>query len=239
MIRPLVITVALSLGLVGCGRSVEQPPARSQPSSADGLMLGLLFNTGIRNSGQAPLVTVNHGAGETREGRSGGAAAFSNDASIAIARLPMTTEGSWCVWFCPEADSLSGDARVMDANAFTIGISKGRLYAYFYDGEIIRLHGSELEPNVWTHVAMTWAKGYLKLYVDGVIFDQGAYADAPGAAVRDLRVGNRWTGSGKAFTGLIDDVLIYDRALSLVEIERLMTDLTLLSLETPPGSSPR
>ncbi|HWM10432.1 MAG TPA: LamG-like jellyroll fold domain-containing protein, partial [Solirubrobacteraceae bacterium] len=69
----------------------------------------------------------------------------------------------------------------------------------------------------WTHLAMTWDGSVLRLYVDGA---EVATQPAPGALLTStgqLRIGGNSL-RGEFFSGLIDEVRVYDRALSATRI---------------------
>jgi hypothetical protein len=71
--------------------------------------------------------------------------------------------------------------------------------------------------NTWTHLAMTWDGSVVRLYVDGAEIASGP---APGTLLTstgNLRIGGNAL-RGEFFAGLIDEVRIYDRALSATRI---------------------
>jgi Concanavalin A-like lectin/glucanases superfamily len=66
--------------------------------------------------------------------------------------------------------------------------------------------------STWTHLAMTWDGSTVRLYVDGALVATRA---APGALLTStglLRIGGNSL-RGEYFSGLIDDVRVYDRPL--------------------------
>jgi hypothetical protein len=88
--------------------------------------------------------------------------------------------------------------------------------------------GAPLPLNRWTHIAATYDASKLTLYVDGVVSstvpDNGALrqSDSP------LRLGgNIW---GEWFAGAIDEVRVYNRALSPAEVKA--------DMDTPVADTP-
>jgi hypothetical protein len=86
------------------------------------------------------------------------------------------------------------------------------------DGSVA-LHSKSLyQIGGWTHVLQTWDGKTLKLYMNGVM-------DAQTKAAGPLATGDSPVIIGKlgvfAFKGLIDDVRIYNRALSAAEVKAL------------------
>jgi hypothetical protein len=71
--------------------------------------------------------------------------------------------------------------------------------------------------STWTHLAMTWDQSTLRLYVDGAeIANQPAVGQLPGG-VGDVRIGGNSV-SGQFFSGLIDEVRVFDHARTRAEI---------------------
>ncbi len=103
-------------------------------------------------------------------------------------------------------------------------------YAYYlYEGDYVedRPHGGVLEgeylhaagpvpKNTWSHVALTFDGGTERLYIDGELVDQGT-GEEPPVTEGQLEIGGSpehtdW------FDGRIDEVRIYNRALSAAEV---------------------
>ena len=93
--------------------------------------------------------------------------------------------------------------------------------------------GTEVPANEWTHVSVTWDAGdtYMRLYKNGQEIDSiskagSAVATSPGAKIG---IGNQSVSAGPAaadmtrpFGGLVDDVRVYDYALSANELKELL-----------------
>jgi hypothetical protein len=78
--------------------------------------------------------------------------------------------------------------------------------------------GTSLAPNTWTHLAATYDGTTQKLYVNGVEVASRAQAGDIQVSDGPLRIGGNsiW---GEYFPGRIDEVRIYDRALTAGEIQ--------------------
>jgi fibronectin type 3 domain-containing protein len=74
-----------------------------------------------------------------------------------------------------------------------------------------------LQVGVWTHLAATYDKSTLKLYVNGTLVSSTAVTGTLLNSTGALKIGGNavW---GEYFGGLIDDVRLYERALSAAEI---------------------
>jgi hypothetical protein len=73
--------------------------------------------------------------------------------------------------------------------------------------------------NAWTHLAVTYDRAQLRIYVNGDLVDSLAATHNMVISNRPLRIGGNAIWGGEYFPGLIDEVRIYNRALSEAEIE--------------------
>src|SRR3989344_4468140 len=83
--------------------------------------------------------------------------------------------------------------------------------------------GSAMTQDVWYHLVGTWDKndsGTIRFYQDGILKNTGTYAGNLDATTVNLSIGRDNDGA-LFFPGLIDDVRIYNRALSATEITAL------------------
>jgi len=81
---------------------------------------------------------------------------------------------------------------------------------------------SALTLNAWTHVAMTWNAGTLRLFVNGVQVSSRTVSGALASSTGPLRLGGDGL-RGEWFSGRIDEVRIYGAELTDAEIARLAT----------------
>jgi len=89
------------------------------------------------------------------------------------------------------------------------------------------LDGSDLNLNEWIHLAGTYDGNAVKLYVNGQLDAEDTSGDLGLLQdTNDLCIGNRSDGNDRAFIGTIDDVRVYDYALSAAEVAYLVTGTT-------------
>jgi glucose/arabinose dehydrogenase/fibronectin type 3 domain-containing protein len=90
---------------------------------------------------------------------------------------------------------------------------------------------SSVPLNAWTHLATTYDGSFLRLYVNGTLATSTAVTGAMAASTGVLRLGGNgvW---GEWFAGLIDEVRVYDRALTGSEVQQDMA--TAVSASPPP-----
>jgi len=95
-----------------------------------------------------------------------------------------------------------------------------------------------LTANVWTHVAATFDGATMRVFVNGVQVASKAKALAYAPTAGTLQIGGD-SYPGEFFAGRIDEVRIYNRALSAAEIQTDMnTSILPLTPDTTPPSAP-
>jgi prepilin-type N-terminal cleavage/methylation domain-containing protein len=78
-----------------------------------------------------------------------------------------------------------------------------------------------LNPNTWYHAIATYDKnGYMKIYLNGVQDGIAGPYLTPGNYNSNFYIGKYSSGSSFMFTGLIDEVRVYSRALTAFEIQQ-------------------
>jgi len=104
------------------------------------------------------------------------------------------------------------------------------VYVANTSGAVLDARGTSAVPlNTWTHLAATYDGTTLQLYVGGTLVGTRAIAGPMVTSTGALRMGGNsiW---GEFFQGSVDEIRIYNRALSVTEIQ---TDMN-----TPVGGSP-
>jgi len=92
---------------------------------------------------------------------------------------------------------------------------------YYYNAGWRSSGGASIVNNEWNFVSGTWDGTFLKIYVDGVLRNKSndLSETPPIPNTFPLRIGREPTWE---FFGLIDELRIFNRALSAAEIQRLM-----------------
>jgi hypothetical protein len=134
-------------------------------------------------------------------------------------------------------DQLFGDSELQRAGgrqrcryreSYALQVTDEDTASFFVRDVNTTLHGTdssgELRHNEWTHIAGTYDGNAVKCYVNAELSN----SDTIGAIsilvdTTGLAIGNRADGTNRAFIGTIDDVQIYEYALSQPEIVHVAT----------------
>jgi hypothetical protein len=210
---PVTLTVAdtppPSTGLVGAWGFNEATGTTVADASGNG-------NTGAVS-----------GATRSTAGRFGGALSFdgSNDlVTVPDANsLDLRTSMTLSAWVRPTA---GGGWRTVVLKeqpgqlvyALYSSTDSNRPSGHVFTTGDLGLQGPAVLPaNAWSHLAMTWDGLTVRVYVNGSQVASGALAGTAAASASPLRIGGNsvW---GEWFAGLIDEVRVYNRALTAAEI---------------------
>jgi hypothetical protein len=88
-----------------------------------------------------------------------------------------------------------------------------------------------IPANTWSHLATTYDGSTLSMYVNGALVGSASVSGPVDTGSGVLRIGNNSIWSGEGFVGVIDEVRIYDRALSATE---LLNDMAVPVSGAPP-----
>jgi hypothetical protein len=184
-------------------------------------------------SGQNNTGTLN---GPTRDaaGRFGGALSFDgvNDwVTVADANvLDLTTGMTIEAWVRPTAIGALWRSVVLKEQpnnliyALYAGDGVGRPAMDVFTTADIGFSGTTATPlNAWTHLAATYDGTTQRLYVNGTQVATRATTGSIRASTGALRIGGNSSWNDEWFAGLIDEVRLYNRALSATEIQGDMT----------------
>ena len=240
---PLVVALAL---LGGFATSSHVGAAHA---SDIGLVAAYSFDAGSGttledSSGNLNTGTIS-GAAWTGDGRFGGALAFDGvDDLVTVLDAPalaltsgMTLEawvepsrlGSWKAVLMKE--QLGSLAYGLFADSDT-GVPTGEIFV----GGVKSVGGSGQVPvDEWTHLATTYDGVTQRLYVDGVEVASRAVLGTIAVSAGALLIGGNAFDPTQSFNGVIDEVRIYNRALSQSEVQ---SDMSTPITPQPTSSTP-
>lgn len=200
---------------------------------------GFNENTGTSandNSGNNNHGTLTNGPTWTASGRFGSAIAFDgsndlvnvNDANSLDLTNGMTLEA----WVYPtnltgyktiisKERATNAFAYTLAANNSTSGSANQRPNARIRIGSNNRIvtGTSKLPLNTWTHIATTYDGAIMRLYINGVQVSTLATTGNITTTTNMLRIGGSPNLGAQYFAGRIDEVRIYNRALSAAEVQ--------------------
>ena len=172
------------------------------------------------------------GATFTTNGARGGAYSFDGNDRIVVARpefIHGLTSVSYGAWFNPATAHIGGILGKTGDNDVTIQLNIGATPPNLHnslqttaEGHYVQVE-NQLRYGEWQHVMVTHDGTWMRMYCDGVLTTSIAYSVA--APIRSnslgMAVGDRSSSSYWRFRGLIDEVRVYDRALSAAEVASL------------------
>jgi hypothetical protein len=165
--------------------------------------------------------------------------------TVPASTLSSFAQSSVCAWVKPEIlTSDGGDARTILGikSSDTAGLrftvnSTGKIVAVYLNGTDYsrRTVDSLLQVNQWAHICYTFDGSNLKIYFNGsnqTIEVTTSYGLGSGSLI-----GGRTTTAG-SWNGAIDDLRVYNRALSASEIQDLYSSNSALTLYTALSANP-
>jgi chitodextrinase len=220
----------------------------AQGQAAPGLVAAYSFDQGTGSALTDSSGNENHGtisgAIWTASGRFGSALSFDgtndvatvNDASSLDLTAGMTLEA----WVFPTGLTQWRPVIVKERSGHAAYALHGNTDTNRPGGEISLpanrdVRGTTTLPvNTWTHLAVTYDGTMLRLYVDGLEVASRAVSGSIVTSTGALRIGGH-TNRAEYFQGRIDEVRIYNRALTAGEIQ---TDLNSPVEGPPPDTTP-
>ena len=243
--RPLSLICAVVLGAISLVL-----PGNVHSATPSGLVAAYSFDTGAGStvadlSGKGNNGTLTNVTWSSA-GRYGSAASFNGSSSLITvpdsSTLDMTGSMTLEAWVKPKTlgatwrtvvlkEQPSEVVYALYANSET---SQPTGIAYTGGAERTSRGGSQLPVAAWTHLATTWNGTSVRLYVNGTLVASYAASGAMPISTGALRIGGNKVWS-EWFDGLIDEVRVYNRALSQAEVQ---SDLAspIASGQTPPPS---
>ena len=237
------ITAAVSDGTTSTSTTFK---LTVNPLVVGGLVAAYSFNEGAGLtatdfSGNSNTATLN-GATWSALGKNGGALAFNGSSSVAVINaspsLNLTGAMTLEAWVYPSA-AQSGWRTIIqrEVDAYFLHASSNTALAPAaggtFGGTVAFTNSpSALPLNVWSHLAVTYDGASVRLFVNGVMASSKAQTGAIQSSTAALRIGGN-VPYGEYFLGRIDDVRVYNRALSTTELQ---TDM--LNPVSTPGAAP-
>lgn len=91
---------------------------------------------------------------------------------------------------------------------------------------------SQITTSTWTHVAVRRSGTSIQMYINGVANGSAGVSAVNLTNTQDISIGYRNAGYNGYFAGLMDDVRIYDIALTNNEIKNLYNSIKIININT-------
>lgn len=125
------------------------------------------------------------------------------------------------VW-AKKSSASTGGMILLKHVSYTLALNAGTFGGYIFNAAGTRLDYAASAPadTAWHHYAVTYDGAAVLMYVDGVAMNHAAFTRSIAVhADRNLDIGkDPW---GNSFAGLLDEIRLYNRALSAAEIAAL------------------
>jgi Concanavalin A-like lectin/glucanases superfamily/Galactose oxidase-like, Early set domain/Bacterial Ig domain len=228
-----------------CALSVLAIGAPARPASMSGLVAGYGFEEG---NGASVADASGLGNGGTIAGATWGAGRYGNGLSFDgvndivtvpdSASLDFTTAMTIEAWVRPRSlvtwrsvilkERGSHLSYALYANSNT-NTPTGHVYI---GGDRSARGTSQIPLNSWSHLAVTYNGAALRLFVNGTQVGSRTQTGSIAASTGSLRIGAN-TVWPEWFDGVVDEVRLYNRALSVTEIQ---ADMTTPVVDSPPST---
>jgi len=141
--------------------------------------------------------------------------------------LDLVSEGSIEFWMKVRNVAGSKDRVIMKGNSwgggfpYSIYLGSGvRVYVWLENSDTEVMSSVDLNYNEWYHIVATWNSSDTRLYINGSLDNSGGAPVSMFSNDQDLEIGGKtidW-GSEGPFNGTLDDLALYNRALTPSEV---------------------
>lgn len=227
-IRPLLRTALVSTLLVGLAAQSAAAACVSPPSGLVGWWRGQNNAKDAIAGNNGNLQTTTFATGKVGQGFSfaPSGVVIPNQANYDVQSPGFTAE----FWMKGAHDQPEALSTVLEKShisasgwAFQVPNATGILRFTIGNGssfpEISTL--SDVLDGTFHHIAGTWNGTTMRLYVDGVL-QSSTGITTPAASAGGINIGT-WLNSSRGYKGVVDEVSVYGRELSLAEIQGIVT----------------
>lgn len=172
------------------------------------------------------------GATRTTAGKNGGALTFDgvNDwVTVPDAAALDVTRVTLMAWVRPSALGDWKTAIMKENNGGLVyalyaedAVDRPAAYVNFGGTDRAAAGTTKLAVNTWAHIAMTYDGAALRIYQNGALVRTVNMTGNIINGAGPLRIGGNASWTNEFFAGLIDDVRVYNRALTLAEVQTAM-----------------
>ena len=172
-----------------------------------------------------------------RNGASNSAMGFSGQGSIALSNLPTTGSQDFTIagWLSTSNASTArkgiacwGQDIPWQSTYFFVNTNGKLAFDFAYNAGPTST--ASVNDAQWHFISVTNSNGFIQLYVDGVPNGQGMQISLPNITGNTKSIGSNLSGGGTQnnFAGKLDDIAIWDRALTSSEILNIYNQINIL-----------
>ncbi|GAA4956792.1 hypothetical protein GCM10023315_00060 [Algibacter aquimarinus] len=148
-----------------------------------------------------------------------------NDYADEATVIDQWNEASIMAWIKIDP-SASGDQIIIGQNEFYIQLNSDKTITSYADGYSLN-HSTALATNKWIHVAATYScdciNGEFKLYINGTEVENSSVSSgAFNSDTSSFSIGRQPDSNNKYFKGYIDEVRVFNKALSNNELHKII-----------------
>lgn len=207
------------------------------------LQIWLPMTKDLKNQGIADIEVTNYGATLNDNGKIGKCYSFNTGSYLTIDPTPMKIFNevsiafwvkiiSWNTNYATIIDAKNGSGYSWNNEIFAVQrySNTSRLCFNIADGSSSlsgNIGTNDLDLNTWYHVVCTYETGYCKIYQNGELVSTKATNIVPNfATIANCFIGKATEGAYQ-FNGYLNDMRVYDHALSPMEVKHLSQALVL------------
>lgn len=200
------------------------------------LRIWLPLNGDLENKGLDGNITVtNNNATINNSGKIGKCYYFNGSAQYL--QLSETLGDIYCgdfslaVWLKPEDDTrgiIISEYSSTGSSNVAFELLANRVIRVYWNGAPDINTGVSIEKDKWSHVTITKKDDTIKVYVNGELKATRTQTLSDQSSTSKIRIGDDYRGgTGVSYMGYINDVRIYDHALSIKQIKEISKGLVL------------
>lgn len=207
----------------------DQVACLMTPSLDEGIVLDLPMDASAddvsSNDNDGSLITV--GNAENRFGETNGALNFLGTGHVYVPNIAaynaLSSAFTISAWINPAATNgvrtIVGKAN--SGRDIVLRVHDGKLTAHFYVTGYVWCSAptATINANEWSHVACTWDGTTMSIYHNGTLLHSMEPASSPSFTSAAWSIGSLTTGGSEPFTGQIDEFRVWDRPLTVCELQ--------------------
>lgn len=193
------------------------------------LQVWLPLNGKIRNQGLKKLSVTNNGATVNDNGKIGKCYYFNGNAQYMQLSESLgdiySGDFTWALWLKPTDDTrgvLISEYSSNGSSNVALELQTNRRVRIYWDGNPDYILTYAAAKNEWTHLAVVKTNNLLKIYANGALVDTKSGTLQNKTSTSKIRIGDDYRGGNTvSYMGYLNDVRIYDNALSEQDIKEL------------------